>query len=390
MKLVVKLIIAFLLCGLLLFIGFILYGMWFFKTMEKGEVLTQEVNTTIPFYWSDSGHMLVDVSINNQQYPFLLDSGASTMVFDNLLETQSLPFIGKGMGMGTGGGWFFPSIYRVDQLSINGIQLSGVSVENIERIPMSCLEDVYGILGKEVMRHFVWQIDFEQEQMQVVTQKDQLSFRENAEEIIVEEGRGSDTISSRLMVDLGSSGGINASLKKLDKLTSRRLLILGASSIGLDGESNRKSAFQEVDSFKVGNILIPEFYAFGSEQSMGLMGVGFLKNFRTTLSWKDNLLILEPYENQDFSIDGFGFLPRYDAEEEAVVIKAIYEGLPAQQAGVAIGAKVLSVNNLPMQTKEQFCSFHFKGIDSIQLKIEYSGEIQSYELNRVAYFPEEQ
>jgi len=68
----------------------------------------------------------------------------------------------------------------------------------------------------------------------------------------------------------------------------------------------------------------------------------------------------------------------------------IYEGLPAQQARVAIGAKVLSVNNLPMQTKEQFCSFPFKGMDSIHLKIEHAGEVQSYELDRVAYFPETQ
>ena len=88
------------------------------------------------------------------------------------------------------------------------------------------------------------------------------------------------------------------------------------------------------------------------------------------------------------SRNGFGFLSRYEEEEEAVLKKAIYEGLPAQQAGLPIGAKVLSVNDLPMQTKEQFCSFPFKGLDSIQLKIEYEGEVQSHELNRVAYFPE--
>jgi len=114
------------------FIGSVIFIMNLYKKMDKVILVSEITQQTIPFRWSPTKHILVDVKINNSNktYPFLLDSGASTMVFDNLLAEHDLPDIGNGFSIGTSGGFIFPDIYGIERLDLEGIFFKEVAANS--------------------------------------------------------------------------------------------------------------------------------------------------------------------------------------------------------------------------------------------------------------------
>ncbi len=137
----------------------------------------------------------------------------------------------------------------------------------------------------------------------------------------------------------------------------------------------------------MGDIVIPEFSIHASGGPGNLLGLGILKNFRTTISWKDKQLILEPYEKQYFERKGYGIGSRFDNEKNALIIKTVLEGFPADELGIRPGAKVLSLNGHPMDAAGKYCDFDFKNIDILEVELEQDGMRRVVSLEKQVYFP---
>lgn len=400
MKTWLKIILALIAFVVLVLGGIIYYGMKAFKMLDQVELVSEKVNEIIPFYYSQTAHMLVDISINDskEKYPFILDSGASSYVFQNLLDKHELSDIGNGLAMGTGGSFYFPDIYQIDKLKLGDIEFKNVAAESIEKIPFSCVDDVYGILGKEAMQHLIWQIDFNKKQIQVVSAKNQLNFKENAETIYLEENEfghqlyvetvlGNDPVTKRFTVDLGNSGYASISSDEIEHQTGRKIEMIGNAGAGLDGEDKSETFLQEINDFQIDNLVVPQFSISASGTPMNLLGLGFLENYRTTISWKDQELILEPYEQQNFGRKGFTFSARYDTDADALLIKAIYKNMAADKLGIRPEAKIISLNGALMDTEDKFCEFDFSVIDQLTLVYEQEGSQKNATLDKVDYFP---
>lgn len=384
------------------FIGLVIFMFNIFKTLDQVELVNENVNETIPFYYSESRHMLVDVQINGSKtkYPFILDSGATSYVFKNMLEQQSLPDIGNAFAIGAGGGFLFPDIHQIDQLVLGNIEFKNVAAESIDKLPLSCVDGIYGILGKEAMQHLVWQIDFEKQEIQIVSEQAQLTFGENADTIKLSENPhghqlyvntklGADSLKARFTVDLGSNNYASTNISKVEKIEGRRVEMIGNASVGLDGEDKSKAMIQEVENFQIGNITLPRFSISASGTPMGLLGLGFLRNYKTTISWKDNNLILEPYAKQYFGRKGFGFGARFDEEANALMIKSIYKDFSAHKAGLMPKTKIISLNGELMDTADKYCDFSFRGLEELTMMIEQDGEEKTVILKKLEYFPVE-
>ncbi len=398
-----KVLLGIISTGVIAFVGLVIYMFNIFKVLDRVELVNENVKETIPFYYSPSRHMIVEVRINGskEKYPFILDSGATTYVFKNMLDQQDLPDIGNGFAIGAGGGMLFPDIHQIDQLMLGNIEFKNVSAESIEKLPISCTDDIYGILGKEAMQHLVWQIDFEKEEIQVVSELDQLAFEEAIDTIKLSENPfghqlyvtaklGADSLKTRLTVDLGNSGYASTNIKEVEKVKGRSIDMIGNASVGLDGENKSKAMVQEIENFQIGDIILPRFSVSASDTPMGLLGLGFLKNYKMTISWKDDALILEPYAQQYFGRKGFGFGARYDEKANALIIKSIYMGFAANKVGLLPGAKVISLNGALMDTADKYCAFSFKGFEQLTMTFEQDGVEQTVVLDKMDYFPVEE
>lgn len=403
MKILINIILSTIFFSIIIFIVSTAYLYNILKTVEQVELVNETINESIPFYYSSTNHIVIDVKINGskKKYPFILDSGANTMVFDNLLKEQNLPDIGDSFSIGAGGGFLFPDIYQVNHLDIGNIKFKNINVESINKLPLVCLENIYGILGKEAMRHLIWQINFEKKEITIVSEKKQLTFNENATFIPVKENRYGHQLYVRteinldsqkldLIIDLGNSGYATVNLKKIEFSKGRRIGMLGNPHVGLDGANKSKSITQEIKDFRIGDITLPHFSISGNDVPISMLGLGFFKNYRTTISWKDRELILEPYKNQSFGRKGFSYSARFDEKENALLVKAVYKGLQADSLGIQPGDKILSLNGQIMDDASKYCSFDYKGIDKLTLELEQNGTTRKVTLEKRDYFPNQQ
>lgn len=399
--------IGVLLLIIVLIIGFIIYNMSSqYKKLRQGELVSDIVTDTIPFTYSSTEHILINIKISgsNKLYPFILDSGASNFIFSNHIDELNLEMNGRGFGIDANGSIFFTKIRSVDALQIGNSTFENTNVKEIE-FNFSCSEDIYGIIGTGIMRHLIWQVDFKTQKIIVSKKLTDLSFQKDRIEIPITENKSSHHLRTliklnnqekpiRVILDLGNNGslklkesyvleeGLNLEYKKID----------GYSSKGLGGDNDKnKESFYLSDSlsFENSSYMIQKFPISTSQKAPSLLGLDFFNKYKTTFSWKDKKLILEPYKNtQNFNWKTYGFSINHDKEENKVVIKSITEKTPASKTKLIVNSEVVSINNISFTDKSSFCDLKnlMKSNDTINLKIKNNDLIKQYTLIKEPLF----
>ncbi|MEM6316911.1 MAG: aspartyl protease family protein [Bacteroidota bacterium] len=385
-----------------LFLVFCIYVNWLFKVMDNASLIKDSEAREIPFYWSETGHMVVEVVIDNKKFPFIIDSGAGTIIFPNFLELQKAAYIGPGFAMGAGGGFIFPSIHRIDTVRITDITFCDVSAVSIEEIPTPCLDEVYGIIGKDIMRHLIWQIDFKKKIITIASKKNQLIFGSNKEIIPLEESQlshhlyttvkiDSSRFIKKVMIDTGNNGFLSTNFRQVDtsKLKTKQIRMIGSSMAGLDGKLEEQSVYQAVEYLQIGNVKAPNSTIHISNLPVSFLGISFLENYKTTISWKDKELILESYGNPYFGIEGFGYSDTFDETKNAVIVDGVLEGLQADSLGIQTGDVILHINGQAMDNTHKYCYFDYSGVEELTLDLmNQDGMIRQVTLERREYFPQ--
>ena len=165
--------------GITIVILIVAAGVLFYLAMrqydkqDSGVLVNNVIADTIPFTYSPSGHMLISVRIegSKKSYPFILDSGASSFIFLHHSNEFDLEENGVALGMGGNGGFMINHFKNIDSIQIGRFKFHDINAKETD-FTFSCFDDIYGIIGKEVMRHLTWQIDFENQTIIVVSDPD--------------------------------------------------------------------------------------------------------------------------------------------------------------------------------------------------------------------------
>ena len=406
MKKVLKITGVLLIIIILLITGLVINTFSQFKKLNSGKLATEFITDTIPFYYSNSKHILIDVNVegSDKKYPFILDSGASNFIFSNHVEEFDLETNGKSIGMGATGNIFFSNIREIDSLKINNLFFKDLNA-NEQELNFNCIDDVYGLIGAGLMQHLVWQIDFKTKQIIVSKRLEDLNIGENIIEIPLKENPYSHHLSmsvkfnngrknKSVLLDLGNSGilSIDEKLAIEDSLNFKKKIIDGKISMGLGGESKslKKEKYYLIDTihFNKTSFNIQKVPVNTTPKGIDILGLGFFKNYKTTISWADKKLILEPYDNEsDFIWKTSGFISRFNKELDKTIIKGIIEGTPASREKIPLNAEIISINGKKFLTESDYCDYK-KSIkkDTINLTIKDKGEIKNYALIREAIF----
>ena len=159
-------IFALLISILLVIVLFLVYYQYNnYKKLESVEINNFGVEI-IPFTLSNSGHILISVKINDDDtvYPFILDSGASNIIFKNKLSEFQFENSGLGIGKGANGNYFLTDIKKIERLNIKKISFKNFNVNEVEH-NFDCFDDYYGIIGLGLMHNLNWQIDFNNQEV---------------------------------------------------------------------------------------------------------------------------------------------------------------------------------------------------------------------------------
>lgn len=322
--------------------------------MEKGEVTISSDWIEVPYEYTYSGHIKIMVDVAGKNYPFILDSGAGNILFgDDHSLSNGLKWV--GFGMDSNGSLFFTKIKGLDRFRIG--ELSGKDLRfKIQRYPLDCPEEFIGIIGKETMRHFVWQFFPERKMIRIARSQNEtihypdedtisLSRNKNSHHLYVSLGLENRKRKSYI-VDTGSNSTISTPIDSTWQ-KDRGKRVFGLASKGLSSIDTTGSYLFKIDTliFKNGYKIMAPISINVRNNDFKALGTGFLKNFNFTIDWQTNQLILSPLENQTFIGRGFGAGIDID-DDKGVYISSIIEDSPAYRASFAVNQKIASVNGV--------------------------------------------
>lgn len=299
------------------------------KNNNKGKIVQKDYIYRIPSRF-EHNLIFVTVEIEGEEYNFLLDTGATTIISYELYEKLNYKkkkhtnLLRDSQGNIRSG--YFTDIpeLRLGELTYKNIGSQIVNFRNV--LEFKCLE-IDGIFGVNHMSKAIWEIDYENQEIIVTNDIKKIDLSDTFIEIdfsttplkkspkipMAIKGLEVDDIT----YDTGSNGYISLSGDFLNKLNNNyeHVDYYGYSaSAGLFGRkySQEITRITKVPLIELGKseklALHNNIIKIGMVSTSSLLGNEFLKNYRTILDWNQNKIYL--IKKKDFektSYDSFGF-----------------------------------------------------------------------------------
>lgn len=344
------------------------------KLLKKGSIEDKVFKST--FKYEPYGNAIfVKVLIKGKTYRLLFDTGAVTAISPRMVEELNLEIVGKEEVYDLGNTSKNLNFVKIDTINLNGINFfdTGAAVLDIEAVKDFKCTGIDGFLGANFMRNAVWEIDMVKHEITFASTIDSIIIPEDTPHAKIFIGYdGTPAITAYLgneklystMIDYGYGGGISLFSYDFKKLREENADIKyvksngGSTVAGVYGDIKTSTTYKAiVDSFKTGDFEAPStlmsFGQFGSRT----IGAGFLKNYKVVLSWKDRKawFIENKIADDQIIFSGHGYGIRL--ENESVFISSISENSEAEEKGLKINDKILSVNDVDFTkvTDQKWC-----------------------------------
>ena len=344
------------------------------KLLKKGSIEDKVFKSTFK-YEPYGNSIFVKVLIKDKEYRLLFDTGAVTAISPRMVEELNLEIVGKEDVYDLGNTSKSLNFVKIDTINFNGINFfdTGAAVLDIEAVKDFKCTEIDGFLGANFMQNAVWEIDMVKHEITFTNTIDAISIPEVAPytKIFIGYDRtpaitaylGNEKLYST-MIDYGYGGGISLFSYDFKKLREEDPNIKyiksngGSTVAGVYGDLKMSTSYKAiVNNFKTG-----DFKASSSLMSFGQLGsrtigAGFLKNYRVVLSWKDRKawFIENKVADDQVIFSGHGYGIRL--ENESIFISSISENSEAEEKGLKIDDKILSVNDLDFTnvTDQKWC-----------------------------------
>jgi hypothetical protein len=296
---------------------------------------------------------VIILSINGQDYRFIIDMGAEVSIINSRYVSLSQ----RGKIRANDANNTSKTIYKnkITSLVIGAnkeISISNVMVYSteIDENIFNCNE-IAGILGMDILGNYVVELDPKTKMISFynespVKKDEMLPFGKKGNRPSVDVRINDQTIN--LLLDSGSAGFIrvsNMSGFKYDRNTAQKFR--GYSAVGLYG---RKEGLINSEIIKgdisIGNILDHDQVVMIEPTNSSKLGFEYLRHFHVIVSVKDRMLMLKKVE--DFQCTDilmrFGFFIGIDQGDYVITRKNV------SRTDLEVGDKVLEVNNKVLES----------------------------------------
>ncbi|OFX83426.1 MAG: hypothetical protein A2W99_12550 [Bacteroidetes bacterium GWF2_33_16] len=346
----------------------------------------------IPFEYR-LGLPIIKVSINGKSYDFLFDTGAINVISEELskipgINTSFIKIVRDSQGAKSK----LKSV-KIDSILIGNAAFSNISavVADLSKsVEISCLH-IDGIIGSDLMKLAIWQIDYENQLitctkdkslLEIPKKHNTIKFKTTSTgkqyvDIILE-----NQVEKSLTFDTGSNGGYSCSKKTYKKLVKNNSILIknlgyGSKNSGLYGRENPDTTFYVlINDFEIGNLALKNIPVQFKQNGSRTIGNEFLKNYRVIIDWKAREIILIPNHNKEYDFSrwkSFGFSPYL--EDNKFFVGFIVKGSSADEQGLKLGDQIIEINSYDYSRVplEDYCDFISNSIfsesDSISISI---------------------
>lgn len=329
--------------------------------MEFREVLQIEIR---------NGLIIVPVNINGEVFRFLFDSGAPLSISKELQEKFKFKRVSQGNIKDSDQNRLKVDYVQIDSLLLGSIpftmQTAFVADFQANEV-LRCFE-LDGILGSNLMRYCNWLIDYESGEI-VLTSNFQEADTINSMTLPFYEDQQYDMHISfnigkvdirNAKVDYGSAGSLLLPAERFQEIQELGIVPetfekLGRKSSGLIGgivEIDQSVGY--TDSMLIQDLRLDDVQIRSGHK--GLVGFGVLSRFVVGIDWENHLLHLRHNNKHPKNFTyGFGLWPAEDGPH--LVIQQITTGSVAQKAGLEVGMKVMSIEELDFAGDSKFCDY---------------------------------
>jgi hypothetical protein len=307
--------------------------------------------------------ILIPVVVGDRKGTFLLDTGSARTLCDLRLLKDSWKLSGSD-AVETHGSNIEPSLYEIPSFQFAGIRfthLDRITCWDMKPFREALGVEIDGLLGMDVLRHFVTHIDLDHRAVVFATEA---SGQPPGKELQLVPGETCPTIegvihlaepSIRFMIDTGdlSSGTLDHAIFQ-SLLESRRLETTGLWTIVLRGDGTAASV-------QVGRA--PTLTVGGCQhKSIGFspgrfndLGLYFICRYRVTLDPKQGKAHLQPSSSFDFRdrSDASGIAVQFE-EDGRKFVSHVVPGSIAERAGAVARDEILEVNGSPAENVSRF------------------------------------
>lgn len=360
----------------ILLIVFASFGMTKVSFAQKPKEVLKWINTVetdnkdfhyeIPFEYRND-HIIIKVKIGNEFYDYVFDTGGYNDITNEIQDKNQFPVLSKQTVGSTNRLKSDVNIVKVESLTIGELVLKNIAAlqMNFDNVPSMC--GINGaLIGASIIKNFSWRIDYPNKKIIVTDDFSKLPVLPNTVKIPVSFNERQmpyieaklDGKSDKYMFDLGSASLFSLTEKTAKKHQRKELIeIFGGSIEGGNGVVKIPVNIFKANIFEIGDAVKytnkPVIYTKLSNEN--LIGNPIIKDFIITLNFKDSELYLSPIPKTHKPIDGWGsFGLNIEYQNNKLIVTTIFNGLPAQKAGLNVGDEILTINQQPINCNN-FC-----------------------------------
>ena len=121
----------------------------------------------IPFDDYDLSQIFITVLIQGKPYLFLYDTGAITIISDEIREALNLDLLYQNKMVDASNITHKETFYKLDDLTIGTTKFKniGVASQNLDKFSQKMCLQIDGILGSNIIRTLNWKIDYKNKQL---------------------------------------------------------------------------------------------------------------------------------------------------------------------------------------------------------------------------------
>lgn len=321
-------------------------------------------NTTIPFTLKAHA-ILVDVNINNSKktYRFFIDTGAMTVIDDQIAEQLQLP-AGLDVNVkGSQGGKINGRLITLDDLRVENVHVKECAAVVFDL----SLIGVEGILGSNFLRHFKIVLDYDKQRVTFSQNTTPEVLKDNAFQVEFKTDftcgfapkitcMVNNQFSKHAIIDTGFPAFLAIPMQEIDNndlLQSGQWITAKGHTLGGAFANADKSYLLRIDEFSIGELTLHSLPAVSTGTSDILIGKAFLENYIVTLNYPAGQMILTPNNSHSFETTeastSFG-LAITKQEDGKVVVIGIWENSPADKKKIEIGDEIIMINSRQANT----------------------------------------
>lgn len=327
---------------------------------EHGKISPEAYDHTIPFDYRQ-GLIVVELTIDGNDYDFLFDSGAITIVSKEVATAMDLQTEFSSTFTDSQDKSFTIDFGHTDKLKIGDASFDnlGIGVADFNAINSFTCLNIDGIIGSNLMQKSIWQVDYETQELRLSNDINNFDIDANADKIkFSTNDKGEARINLEIEgltekgveIDLGSTDGFNLAFNTYNKLKENKNLQtvdgFGYKSAGFTGygEGTQTTTFVKSDQLVLNNKVFDGQLVSFNENTITNIGNDFLEHFKVVIDWNDKILYLTQISDTKSETENFGFKPIF--KEGKPIVGFIYKVDNSPISDLEVSDEIVSINGL--------------------------------------------